>query len=196
MTAAILRLHTAPATSGHTPNAAESADVAAQATRIVLDLILFAERHALPTPSDEALLIDGEVIARWPADLWCKAYRRLWETWAYRRMPTAGDFCAVIDTDLAGPHVSPAPASGTALPSSSAHASIASPGRPAPLRPPKTVDDCIATLRAAGIGTITTWKNRARSRDPNLTREDLADMTRWVPTIADLLTTIGLHGSP
>lgn len=217
MTATILQLHaTYPAADiATTANAAAAnagsadatpnitaPDITTWATQIVLDLITFAERHALPSPSDEALQIDGEVIATWPPDLWRLAFRTLWETWTYRRMPAAGDFRSVIAADLATlrstspdpflraqhPRSACAPASTMTMVSvRSAAPTIAH---------PQTVEACIAALRGAGAGTITTWKTRARSRNPELTSRDLADMALWVPVIADLLAEIGLYGSP
>ena len=201
MTATVHQLRAAAALPPKpiTVSPASPDDLAAQATQIILDMITFAERHALPSPTDEALLIDGEVIATWPPGLWRKAFRSLWETWTYRRMPTAGDFRALIAADLAAlqPAPSPFPVPTLLGPAIGGPSASTAPTRPsAPSEHPKTLDDCIAALRAAGVGTITTWKNRARSRNPDLTPQDLADMTVWVPVIADLLADIGLHGSP
>jgi hypothetical protein len=40
-------------------------------------------------------------MAGWPRDLWRKAFRCIWERFAYRRMPEVADFRRVIEADLA-----------------------------------------------------------------------------------------------
>ena len=44
--------------------------------------------------------MDVEVMAGWPRDLWRKAFRTVWEQFAYRRLPEVADFRKYIAADL------------------------------------------------------------------------------------------------
>jgi hypothetical protein len=68
---------------------------------ILAALTTLASRRGFDLPDGLALELDIEVMAGWPRDLWCKAFRGIWEHFAYRRMPEVADFRRVIEADLA-----------------------------------------------------------------------------------------------
>jgi hypothetical protein len=63
-------------------------------------LTKLAVRHGLDLPDDDALEADLRILSRLPPDLLIRAFEAIWMTWRYRRMPTCGDFHAVIEDDL------------------------------------------------------------------------------------------------
>ena len=68
---------------------------------ILAALTTLASRRGFDLPDGLALELDIEVMAGWPRDLWRKAFRGVWEHFAYRRMPEVADFRRVIEADLA-----------------------------------------------------------------------------------------------
>jgi hypothetical protein len=64
-------------------------------------LTTLARRRGFLLPDELALEIDVELMAAWPRDLWRKAFRTIWETFAYRRMPEVCDFHQHIAAELA-----------------------------------------------------------------------------------------------
>jgi hypothetical protein len=89
--------YTLPALIDQTRAALEPSDPA----EVLVALMTWADRrgHALPTGA--ALDFDVEILASWPRDLFRLAYRRCWESFAYRRMPEVADFKRLIDDELA-----------------------------------------------------------------------------------------------
>jgi hypothetical protein len=67
---------------------------------VIAALNTLASRRGFPLPSGLALEMDVEVLASWPRDLWQKAFRGVWEGFAYRRMPEPADFKQYIASDL------------------------------------------------------------------------------------------------
>jgi hypothetical protein len=67
---------------------------------VMAALSTLASRRGFALPDGLALEMDVEVLASWPRDLWRKAFRYVWESFAYRRMPEPPDFRAQIATDL------------------------------------------------------------------------------------------------
>jgi hypothetical protein len=67
---------------------------------VVEYLSAFADRRGLPEPSGLAAQLDIEIMSGWPADLFARAARLIWEHFAYRRVPTAADFRIHISTDM------------------------------------------------------------------------------------------------
>ncbi|MGF7211611.1 hypothetical protein GGE65_006233 [Skermanella aerolata] len=59
-----------------------------------------AGRRGFELPDDLALEMDVEVMASWPRDLFRQAFRRIWETFEYRRLPEVADFHKHIADDL------------------------------------------------------------------------------------------------
>jgi hypothetical protein len=154
----------------------------AEAGEIVRALQAFARRHQVEGADETALELDAEAIAGWPVDLWRRAFRELWERWAYRRMPTVGDFRAVIATELEDRQTRLAK-----LMTLEARVEYR-------LCKPRTPSDCIAVLKITGPGTRQGWYQAACRRDPALTAVDLGDFDRWVPTIAARMAQVGLLG--
>jgi hypothetical protein len=68
---------------------------------VLASLAALASRRGFEMPAGLALDLDVELMAEWPRDLFVKAFRGVWETFAYRRMPEVADFRAHIETDLA-----------------------------------------------------------------------------------------------
>jgi hypothetical protein len=68
---------------------------------VLASLAALASRRGFEMPAGLALDLDVELMAEWPRDLFVKAFRGIWETFAYRRMPEVADFRAHIETDLA-----------------------------------------------------------------------------------------------
>ena len=73
----------------------------AGSARVTAFLRLFARRHALAMPEPEALALDLEIMGRWPADLFERAARGVWEEFTDRRLPAAGDLRRHIASELA-----------------------------------------------------------------------------------------------
>jgi hypothetical protein len=67
---------------------------------VLAALTTLASRRGFPLPDDIALEMDVEVMAGWPRDLWRKAFRAVWEQFAYRRLPEVADFRKYIVADL------------------------------------------------------------------------------------------------
>jgi hypothetical protein len=63
-------------------------------------LTTLAGRKNLPAPDDFALELDCEVMSAWPRDLWRRAFRSVWEDFAFRRFPEVGDFKRHIAAEL------------------------------------------------------------------------------------------------
>ena len=59
---------------------------------VLAALTTLASRRGFDLPDGLALELDIEVMAGWPRDLWRKAFRGIWERFAYRR---------IIEADLA-----------------------------------------------------------------------------------------------
>ena len=161
---------------------ARQACAPAEAGEIVRALQAFARRHQVEVPDEIALEFDAEVIVDWPADLWRWAFRELWARWTYRRMPTVGDFRAVIAAELE--------ARQTRLGELVTLESRIARRR----RKPRTLNDCIAALEAAGPGTRLGWYQTACRREPALATADPGDFRRWVPAIAARMGEVGLLG--
>ncbi len=70
------------------------------AGEVLAALTTLASRRGFPLPDDIALEMDVEVMAGWPRDLWRKAFRAVWEQFAYRRLPEVADFRKYIAADL------------------------------------------------------------------------------------------------
>ena len=68
---------------------------------VLAALTALASRRGLDLPDGIALELDTEIMAVWPRDLWRKAFRIVWERFAYRRLPEVADFRRVIEADLA-----------------------------------------------------------------------------------------------
>jgi hypothetical protein len=68
---------------------------------VLAALMTWAERRGLALPTGAALDFDIEILASWPRDLFRLAYRRCWESFAYRRMPEVADFKRLIEDELA-----------------------------------------------------------------------------------------------
>jgi hypothetical protein len=67
---------------------------------VLASLAALASRRGFEMPVGLALDLDVELMAEWPRDLFIKAFRGVWESFAYRRMPEVADFRAHIETDL------------------------------------------------------------------------------------------------
>lgn len=63
-------------------------------------LHLLANRLNLALPDETALAFDIDIMTSWPRDLFRTAFRTIWETYTWRRLPTVGDFRQIIHTDL------------------------------------------------------------------------------------------------
>jgi hypothetical protein len=68
---------------------------------VMAALSTLASRRGFPLPDGLALEMDVEALANLPRDLWRKAFRAVWEGFAYRRMPEVPDFGAHIADELA-----------------------------------------------------------------------------------------------
>lgn len=71
------------------------------AEEILTALETLAVARNLPLPADTVLDLDLAIMGEWPADLFRKAFRGIWENYRYRRFPGAADFKALIAADLA-----------------------------------------------------------------------------------------------
>lgn len=150
---------------------------------IVDALAMLADRHQLDLLDRRALELDAEVMAAWPRDLWIRAYRAIWERWAWRRMPTVGDFRAHL---------------GDAMEQRRWRYDLLT-TLEARLRAragPRSLPECIAALERAGPGVRQTWFRAAMRRDPGLTPADRHDLNRWVPMVARRIAEVGLFGPP
>ena len=150
---------------------------------IVDALVTLADRHRLDLLDRRALELDAEVMAAWPRDLWMRAYRTIWERWAWRRMPTVGDFRGPL-----GDAIERRRRRYDLLTTLQARLrSRAGPG---------SLPECIAALERAGPGVRQTWFRAAMRRDPSLTPADRHDLSRWVPVVARRIAGVGLFGPP
>lgn len=68
---------------------------------VLASLAALANRRGFEMPTGLSLDLDVELMAEWPRDLFVKAFRGVWETFAYRRMPEVADFRRHIEGDLA-----------------------------------------------------------------------------------------------
>ena len=68
---------------------------------VLAALTTLAVRRGFAMPDDVALEMDVEILASWPRDLWRLAFRRIWENFAYRRMPEVADFRKTIEAEMA-----------------------------------------------------------------------------------------------
>jgi len=89
--------YTLPALIDQTRAALEPSDPA----EVLVALMTWADRRGQALPTGAALDFDIEILASWPRDLFRLAYRRCWESFAYRRMPEVADFKRLIDDELA-----------------------------------------------------------------------------------------------
>lgn len=63
-------------------------------------LATIAERRGLALPCGLGLDLDVEIMAEWPEDLFALAFKRVWTTFGYRRMPEVADFERAIHAEL------------------------------------------------------------------------------------------------
>ncbi|MGF7209774.1 hypothetical protein GGE65_004377 [Skermanella aerolata] len=63
-----------------------------QAVEVIEALQALATRRGFDLPDGIALEMDVEVLASWPRDLFVRAFRIVWERFAYRRLPEVADF--------------------------------------------------------------------------------------------------------
>jgi hypothetical protein len=68
---------------------------------VLAALQMIAERRNLCLPTGLGLDMDVEIMAEWPADLFRKAVRGVWEHFKYARFPEVPDFREHIAKDLA-----------------------------------------------------------------------------------------------
>jgi hypothetical protein len=68
---------------------------------VLAGLQMIAERRNLCLPTGLSLEMDVEIMAEWPADLFRKALRGVWEHFKYARFPEVPDFREHIAKDLA-----------------------------------------------------------------------------------------------
>jgi hypothetical protein len=68
---------------------------------VLAALKTLADRKGFNLPAGIGLDLDIEVMSEWPRDLFRRAFRDIWENFAYRRMPEVGDFRAFIGDALA-----------------------------------------------------------------------------------------------
>jgi hypothetical protein len=64
-------------------------------------LTALGSRRGFALPEGPALEMDVEILASWPRDLWRLALRRIWEDFAYRRLPEVADFKKAIEAEWA-----------------------------------------------------------------------------------------------
>lgn len=68
---------------------------------VIAALECFATRRGLPLPELSQLMMDVDTICQeMPADLFRLAYRRLWSSFVYRRVPGTADFKAAVAAEL------------------------------------------------------------------------------------------------
>jgi hypothetical protein len=60
----------------------------------------FADRHRLDLPDVYALELDAETLADVPRVALREAFKELWRTWKYRRLPTVGDIMPIARREL------------------------------------------------------------------------------------------------
>ena len=80
---------------------AESDLVPSHPGEVIASLQALADRRGFDLPTGIAFEMDVEVMACWPKDLFQKAFRMVWERFAYRRLPEVADFFRYIELDLA-----------------------------------------------------------------------------------------------
>lgn len=174
----------------------DAASLAAHGSQIMIDLCVFASRHGLPQPSDEALLFDAEAIASWPPHLWREAFRTLWQTWTYRRMPTVGDFRAVIAADLTNSASTSSCRSAQANPRDPADGAACG-SVIAQTEAPMTAEASVRALQsvsATAPGLVVKWWKAACKADPSLRPTDFSAIERWAPVVAQRIDAVGLLG--
>jgi hypothetical protein len=66
----------------------------------IVFLKAFADRHRLEMPDVSAIELDAEALADIPRAALRDAFKVLWSTWRYRRLPTAGDILAIAGREL------------------------------------------------------------------------------------------------
>jgi hypothetical protein len=71
---------------------AKAALTPSQPGEVVEALQALATRRGYDLPEGIAFEMDVEVLASWPRDLFVKAFRMVWERFAYRRLPEVADF--------------------------------------------------------------------------------------------------------
>ena len=72
-----------------------------QPVEVIEALQALATRRGFDLPDGIALEMDVEVLASWPRDLFVKAFRIVWERFAYRRLPEVADFYEPIKLAMA-----------------------------------------------------------------------------------------------
>jgi hypothetical protein len=81
--------------------AAAHAELAhADPAEVIVLLKQFADRHELSLPDGCALALDAKTLAEVPRVALREAFRELWKSWRYRRLPTAGDILAIVTREL------------------------------------------------------------------------------------------------
>jgi hypothetical protein len=71
------------------------------AAEVLMALKTLADRKGFDLPIGLGLDLDIEVMSEWPRDLFRRAFRGVWETFGYRRMPEVADFRRHIEDELA-----------------------------------------------------------------------------------------------
>src|SRR5690242_2819424 len=72
----------------------------ADAAEVIAFLKAFADRHRLDLPEVSALELDAETLAEVPRVALRDAFKEIWRTWKYRRLPTVGDIMALVAREL------------------------------------------------------------------------------------------------
>ncbi|EWY40843.1 hypothetical protein N825_33475 [Skermanella stibiiresistens SB22] len=91
----------------HLPAAIETARLELEPgdpREVLASLTALASRRGFEMPAGIGLDLDIEIMSEWPRDLFVKAFRAIWESFRYRRMPEVADFRAHIETDLTERH--------------------------------------------------------------------------------------------
>jgi DNA polymerase V len=72
----------------------------ADPAEVILFMKTFADRHRLDLPDIYALELDSETLAEVPRVALKEAFKKIWKTWKYRRLPTVGDILAIAEREL------------------------------------------------------------------------------------------------
>jgi hypothetical protein len=67
---------------------------------VLAALTTLASRRGFELPDGAALEMDVALLASWPRDLFQRAFQRVWEEFAYRRLPEVADFRKYIEAEL------------------------------------------------------------------------------------------------
>ena len=67
---------------------------------VPLNVAVRTRKGRIDLPVGIAFEMDVELMAGWPKDLFQKAFRMVWERFAYRRLPEVADFFRYIELDL------------------------------------------------------------------------------------------------